>query len=71
MERPLLYRIERFLVKADMPPTLFGRRSVCDPRLVSDLRNGREPGPKMIARVEHFMNNYRVHHNQNRRGVTD
>jgi hypothetical protein len=24
-----------------------------------DMRNGREPRPEMISRVEHFMNNYK------------
>ena len=35
-----------------MPPTLFGRRAVNDPRLVSDLRAGRCPGPSVTARIE-------------------
>jgi hypothetical protein len=39
-----------------MAPTRFGRNSVRDPRLVFDMRNGREPGPRMVKRVEHFMN---------------
>ncbi|CAN5374369.1 hypothetical protein BH10PSE12_BH10PSE12_30530 [soil metagenome] len=52
----LLRIIERFLVETGMPPTRFGRASVRDPRLVFDLRNGREPGERMKRRVEHFMN---------------
>jgi hypothetical protein len=31
---------------------------VRDPRLVFDLRNGREPSERMKRRVEHFMNMY-------------
>jgi hypothetical protein len=54
----LLRTIERFLVETGMPPTRFGRASVRDPRLVYDLRNGREPGDRMKRRVEHFMNIY-------------
>jgi len=41
-----------------MPATKFGRLAVRDPRLVLDLRNGREPRRRMVIRVEHFMNNY-------------
>ncbi len=41
-----------------MPATKFGRLSVRDPRLVLDMRNGREPRRRMVIRVEHFMNNY-------------
>ncbi|UZK70933.1 hypothetical protein OKW76_07915 [Sphingomonas sp. S1-29] len=51
----MLPRIERFLRHSAMPPTLFGRRVANDPRLVGDLRNGREPGPQMCARIEAFL----------------
>ncbi len=43
MERSLLQRIEAFLKESAMPPSVFGRAAVHDPRLVSDLRGGREP----------------------------
>lgn len=43
-----------------MPPTVFGRAAVRDPRLVGDLRGGREPGPRLKIRVEHFMNKWRA-----------
>ena len=56
MHRPLLTRIQAFLDETGMPPTLFGRRAVRDPRLVHDLRRGRQPGTRMECRVEHFMN---------------
>jgi hypothetical protein len=52
----LLRSVERFLRQTDMAPTRFGRAAVRDPRLVFDLRNGREPGERMKRRVEHFMN---------------
>lgn len=55
----LLRRIELFLRHNDIPPTRFGREAVRDPRLVLDMRNGREPGERMARRVEHFMNMYR------------
>ncbi|WP_443026150.1 MULTISPECIES: hypothetical protein [unclassified Sphingomonas] len=35
-----------------MPRTKFGRLAVNDPRLVDDLRNGRDPGPELCARIE-------------------
>lgn len=54
----LLRKVEVFLRKTGMAPTHFGRESVRDPRLVFDLRNGREPGSRMKKRVEHFMNIY-------------
>ena len=60
MERSLLQRIEAFLHESQMPPSVFGRAAACDPRLVSDLRGGREPGRRMICRVEHFMNKWRA-----------
>ena len=55
----LIRKIEQFLRRHDMPATKFGRLAVHDPRLVLDLRMGREPRPAMERRVEHFMNNYR------------
>lgn len=56
IDRPLLMHIERFLQETRMPATTFGRRAVRDPRLVADLRNGRQPGGRVRCRVEHFMN---------------
>lgn len=60
MERSVLQRIEAFLKESAMPPSVFGRAAVRDPRLVSDLRGGREPGSDLICRVEHFMNKWRA-----------
>lgn len=54
----VLRTIEQFLRRHDMAPTRFGREAVRDPRLVFDLRNGREPSERMKRRVEHFMNMY-------------
>lgn len=62
MERSLLQRIEAFLTESAMPPSVFGRAAVHDPRLVSDLRGGREPGTELICRIEHFMNKWRADH---------
>ncbi len=53
-----LRTIEQFLRRNEMAPTRFGREAVSDPRLVFDLRNGREPTERMQRRLEHFMNKY-------------
>jgi hypothetical protein len=51
-----LRSIERFLKRTGMAPTAFGRQAARDPRLVFDLRNGRQPSDRMRRRIEHFMN---------------
>lgn len=51
----LLRRIERHLIATNTPPTRFGRSAVRDPRLVHDMRRGREPGARMIARVTAYI----------------
>jgi hypothetical protein len=48
-------KIERFLRATQIPPTKFGRMAINDPRLVSDLRNGRELRPTTAARIEAFL----------------
>ncbi|HEV7660255.1 MAG TPA: hypothetical protein VGO55_10450 [Allosphingosinicella sp.] len=44
-------RIELYLRRTRTPPTRFGRDAVGDPRLVSDLRRGREMRGKTESRV--------------------
>lgn len=51
----ILGKIDRFLKATSIAPTRFGRDAVRDPRLVHDLRRGREPGARMIARIEAFI----------------
>ena len=48
----LLARIERMLRIKGIRETRFGRIAVNDPRLVSDLRRGRELRTATLARVE-------------------
>ena len=55
----LIRTIETFLRQHQMPATKFGRLAANDPRLVLDLRLGREPRARTKSRVEHFMNTYR------------
>jgi hypothetical protein len=47
----LIHSIEACLKATAIPPSRFGRESVRDPRLVHDLRRGRQPGPRMERRV--------------------
>lgn len=51
----ILGKVERYLRKHGIPATKFGRLAVRDPRLVGDLRNGRELRAKTLARVEAFL----------------
>jgi hypothetical protein len=57
-------RIERFLREHDMPPTLFGRLAAQDPRLVLDMRMGREVRDSTAERLIAFMDCYRAAANQ-------
>jgi hypothetical protein len=47
----LLHAIEVCLRVSKIPPSRFGRDSVRDPRLVHDLRRGRQPGRRVEQRV--------------------
>lgn len=51
----LLFRIERYLHRSKLPETRFGREVANDPRLVGDLRRGRQAGPRLVARIERFL----------------
>jgi len=51
----LLRRVEVYLRRSGTPATRFGREAVRDPRFVLDLRNGREPRPRTVARVSAFL----------------
>ena len=49
---PILRRIERHLRATDGYPTRFGRDALGDPRLVADLKKGRQPSAATLARIE-------------------
>lgn len=51
----VLVKIDRYLRQTGMPMTKFGRLAVGDPRLVHDLRRGRQPREPMVARIESFI----------------
>jgi hypothetical protein len=55
----LLRRIEVFMREAEMPPSVFGRHAAKDPRLVTDLRDGRKPGIAIIRSADAFMEKWR------------
>lgn len=61
----LIRKVEKFLKCTGLPATKFGRLAAADPRLVADLRNGREPRRRMVLRVEHFMNSFAESDNAN------
>ena len=68
MAENLLRRIEAFLAESAIPPSVFGREAVHDPRLVTDLRGGRIVGVRVACRVEHFMYKWRADHRAGRVG---
>lgn len=51
----VLIKIDRYLRQTGMPMSKFGRLSVKDPRLVHDLRHGRQPRAQMVTRIEEFI----------------
>ena len=55
MQSELLIRIEHHLAATGVAPTRFGRMVVGDPRFVQDLRAGRNPRDRTIARVAHYL----------------
>jgi hypothetical protein len=52
---PLLARIEAYLKRSRTSPTRFGREAARDPKLVHDLRCGREPRRTTIRRIEAYL----------------
>ena len=54
----LIREIEKFLRATGLAASTFGKLAAADPRLVFDLRNGREPRKRLRLRVEHFMNTF-------------
>ena len=51
----LLSRIERHLRRSGTPPTRFGREAARDPRLVFDLRLGRQPRSELAGRLATYL----------------
>jgi len=55
---PVLPFVEALLAREDITPTAFGRLAIGDPRLVPDLRNGRELRRLTRERVFRFITNF-------------
>ena len=55
MSHTLLRRIERYLKKTRTAPTRFGREAARDPKLVFDLRRGRQARRRLEARINAFI----------------
>jgi hypothetical protein len=51
----VVVRIDRFLRNTGTSAAAFGRAVAHDPRLVFDLRRGRQPGQKLVARIESYL----------------
>lgn len=51
----LLAQIGAFCRQHNMKPTVFGRTVLRDPRFVGDLRQGREPRPATVKRVQDYL----------------
>ena len=51
----LMRRIRLFLKRSEMTPTRLGREAIGDPRLVSDLKNGRELRDTTAARIHAWL----------------
>lgn len=56
----LLQKIERYLEESGVSRTRFGRIAVNDPRLVDDIRRGRDPRPETVARIESLISGERA-----------
>jgi hypothetical protein len=55
MQSELLEKIERHLVVTGVAATRFGRTVVGDPRFVEDLRAGRMPRERTVARIRNYL----------------
>lgn len=53
--KSFLADIDSYLNRTGMAESAFGRAAVGDPNFVSDCREGREPGLRLIRRVTEFM----------------
>jgi hypothetical protein len=51
----LLQQIETHLRRTGMPPTRFGREVARDPRLIHDMKCGRELGRALSDRVRAYL----------------
>ena len=57
--KPLVERVDAFIERYKLTPTVFGRESVNDPAFVFRLRGGRRVFPETEQKVVDFMKSYR------------
>ena len=55
----LLSDCERFIEEFGLTPSRFGREACRDPRIIFDLRRGREPSARVVDRIHGFMRRMR------------
>ena len=55
MQFQLQRRVERFIKSNRIPPTRFGRDAVRDPRLIFDMRQGRQLRPATVRRLSAYL----------------
>lgn len=55
IDQDLISRIEDFISRGGLSPTSFGVRCVNDPRLLADLKEGRELRRKTREKIEAFI----------------
>jgi hypothetical protein len=48
-------KIETYLGRTGMKPSVFGRMAVGDTNFVFDIREGRMPSLRLVEKVENFM----------------
>ena len=58
----LIRSVETFLRRHRMAPSQFGRHAAQDPRLVADMRDGREPRAALDQRLRGFMDGFDLAH---------
>jgi hypothetical protein len=51
----LVIRINRYLLRSRSSASAFGRHAAGDPRLVAQLRAGRQPRPALRRRIEAYL----------------
>ena len=67
----LLKEIEEFIIKHDIPASIFGREAINDTALVGRLRAGGDVQSRTIDRVRKFMRDYKPKRRKSRRRLAE
>lgn len=65
----LLQECEDFLADFRASPSRFGREACSDPKLIYQLRRGREPTARTAARIRRFMREMREEQKRSLKGT--